>query len=161
MTPPLLTDGAFGSMDYDATTGQVYVPDRRHQHIAVLRPVELASSPPPAEPLRTIAVQGVPDAIAITGDGQLGFIALRGGNVAMLDVPVHQIVDTIYVGGTPHFIITGLYPPPPGTTLAQQPTAPPFPFWKTVLLGLLSAIFFLSLAGLFLVLRLFWKQRLR
>lgn len=30
-TPPLLTSGVFGLMDYDATTGEVYVPDHQHQ----------------------------------------------------------------------------------------------------------------------------------
>jgi len=58
----------------------------------------------------------VPQSIAITSDGQLGFIALAGGNVAMLDIPGKQIVNTIQVGGSPRFIITGLYPPLIGTT---------------------------------------------
>jgi hypothetical protein len=57
--------------------------------------------------------------VAITSDGQLGFIALSGGNVAMLDVPGKQIVNTLSVGGNPHFIITGLYPPLIGTTPQQ------------------------------------------
>ena len=34
----------------------------------------------------------------------------------MIDVPGKQIVDTIFVGGNPRFIITGLYPPVFGTT---------------------------------------------
>jgi hypothetical protein len=34
----------------------------------------------------------------------------------MLDIPGKQIVNTILVGGNPHFIITGLYPPLIGTT---------------------------------------------
>lgn len=28
----------------------------------------------------------------------------------MLDIPGHQEITTIHVGGRPHFIITGLYP---------------------------------------------------
>src|SRR5260370_450983 len=48
--------------------------------------------------------------------GQLGFIALAGGQVAMLDIPGKQIINTILVGGNPRFIITGLYPPLVGTT---------------------------------------------
>jgi len=37
----------------------------------------------------------------------------------MLDVPGKQIVNTFSVGGNPHFIITGLYPPLIGTTPQQ------------------------------------------
>jgi len=37
----------------------------------------------------------------------------------MLDVPSHQLINTIYVGGTPRFIITGLYPPLIGSTPQQ------------------------------------------
>ncbi|HEX3639826.1 MAG TPA: hypothetical protein VHV10_00905 [Ktedonobacteraceae bacterium] len=49
--------------------------------------------------------------VAITSDGQLAFVALEGGKVAMLDIPAHQITNTFDVGGNPHFIITGLNPP--------------------------------------------------
>lgn len=45
----------------------------------------------------------------------------------MIDVPGKQIVDTIFVGGNPHFIITGLYPPLVGTTPQQAST------WSTVI----------------------------
>lgn len=34
----------------------------------------------------------------------------------MLDIQGKQIVNTIFVGGNPQFIITGLYPPLVGTT---------------------------------------------
>ncbi len=34
----------------------------------------------------------------------------------MLDIPGKQIVNTIFVGGNPRFIITGLYPPLIGST---------------------------------------------
>ena len=37
----------------------------------------------------------------------------------MLDVPGRQIVNMIFVGGSPHFIITGLYPPLIGSTPQQ------------------------------------------
>jgi len=45
----------------------------------------------------------------------------------MVDIPGKQIVDTIFVGGNPHFIITGLYPPLVGTTPQQAST------WTTVI----------------------------
>jgi hypothetical protein len=34
----------------------------------------------------------------------------------MLDIPARGVITTIQVGGTPRFIITGLYPPALGTT---------------------------------------------
>ncbi|MBV9231804.1 MAG: hypothetical protein JOZ18_21020, partial [Chloroflexi bacterium] len=68
---------------------------------------------------RTIKLGVTPASVAITSDGQLGFVALSGGNVAMLDIPGRQIINTIPVGGDPHFIITGLYPPAIGTTPQQ------------------------------------------
>ncbi len=37
----------------------------------------------------------------------------------MLDIPGRQIFNTLYVGGNPHFIITGLYPPVLGTNPQQ------------------------------------------
>jgi len=37
----------------------------------------------------------------------------------MLDLPGRQLITTISVGGSPHFIITGLYPPAIGTTPQQ------------------------------------------
>jgi hypothetical protein len=45
----------------------------------------------------------------------------------MLDIPGKQIVNTITVGGNPHFIITGLYPPLVGTTPQQAS------IWGTVI----------------------------
>jgi len=44
---------------------------------------------------------------------------LSSRDVAMLDVPARQIANTIHVGGTPQFIITGIYPPVVGTTPQQ------------------------------------------
>ena len=116
---PLITGGTFGPMDYDAFTDEVYVPDSEHNQVDVLAPVTSASAPLPHEPDRVIHLGVAAESVAITSDGQLGFIALSGGNVAMLDVPGRQIVNTIFVGGTPRFIITGLYPPLIGSTPQQ------------------------------------------
>ncbi len=108
----LLKGGIFGPMDYDALTGEVYVPDEQHNVLDVLSPVDTSSTAIPKEPERVIHTDGTPEAVAITNDGLLGFVALHGGSVAMLDLIAHRLVYTVNVGGTPHFIITGLYPPP-------------------------------------------------
>ncbi len=114
----LITGGSYGPMDYDANTGEIYVPDRQHNQLVVLSPVN-AGFAPPHEPARTIELGVSPQSVAITSDGQLGFVALAGGNVAMLDIPGRQLINTFHVGGNPHFIITGLYPPAIGTTPQQ------------------------------------------
>ena len=116
----LLTGGVFGPMDYNELTGEVYVPDERHNLLAVLTPV-FAGSPLPREPNRVIHTGAPPQSVAITNDGLLGFIALRGGKVVMLDLLRRQIAYTDDVGGTPHFVITGLYPP---STPITPPKAP-------------------------------------
>ncbi len=116
LSPPLLSGGSFGPMDYNAFTSEVYIPDTQNKLIDVLSPIFPGTNKLPHEPGYTIHLGVVPQSIAITSDGQLGFIALEGGNVAMLDIPGKQIVDTILVGGNPRFIITGLYPPLIGTT---------------------------------------------
>jgi hypothetical protein len=108
----ILNGGIFGPMDYDALTGEVYVPDMQHQTLNVLSPVVIGVSTIPKEPERVILTQGIPESVAITSDGLLSFIALREGKVAMWDLIAHRLVYTVYVGGTPHFIVTGLYPPP-------------------------------------------------
>jgi hypothetical protein len=105
---PLIQGSQYGPMDFDETTGEVYV----------LAPVN-AGSTPPHQPSRTIELSAQPRSVAITSDGQIGFVALAGGNVAMLDVPGRQITNTFYVGGNPPFIITGMYPPVVGTTPQQ------------------------------------------
>jgi DNA-binding beta-propeller fold protein YncE len=115
---PLIHGSQYGPMDFDETTGEVYVPDVLHNRLDVLAPVN-AGSPPPHEPSRTIDLSTQPRSVAITSDGQLGFIALANGNVAMLDVPGRQITNTFSVGGAPTFIITGMYPPVVGTTPQQ------------------------------------------
>ena len=138
--PPLLTGGKFGPMDYDAYTDQVYVPDMLHKQVDVLAPVVSTTPPLPREPDHVISVGVTPQSVAITSDGQFGFIALEGGNIAMLDVPGKQIVNTIFVGGNPHFIITGLYPPVFGTTPQQVST------WSTVFTIAAYALVILLLA---------------
>jgi hypothetical protein len=115
---PLISGGTYGPMDYDANTGEVYVPDMQHDQIVVLTPVNVGFKLP-AEPNHIIKLGVSPQSVAITSDGQLGFVALSNGNVVMLDIPGRQIITTIFVGGTPHFIITGLYPPLVGTTPQQ------------------------------------------
>jgi len=114
--PPLLSGGRFGPMDYDAYTDQVYVPDMLNKQVDVLAPIVSSTPPYPHEPDHVIRVGVAPQSVAITSDGQIGFIALQGGNVALLDIPGRQIYNTIFVGGNPRFIITGLYPPVFGTT---------------------------------------------
>jgi len=116
LSTPILSGGSFGPMDYNAYTSEVYVPDIQKKLIDVLSPVNPGTRTFPHEPSYTIRLGVTPQSIAITSDGQLGFIALEGGNVAMLDIPGKQIVNTIFVGGNPRFIITGLYPPLIGTT---------------------------------------------
>lgn len=116
LSPPLFTGGSFGPMDYNAFTSEVYVPDMQKKQVDVLSPVNPGTKTLPHEPGYIIRLGVAPQSIAITSDGQLGFIALEGGQVAMLDIPGKQIVNTILVGGNPRFIITGLYPPLIGTT---------------------------------------------
>ncbi len=124
----LLTGGTFGPMDYDAVTGDIYVPDQQHNQMDVLSPVLDGSGLTPQEPEHIIRLSSSPQAIAITSDGQLGFVALSGGNsggnVDMLDIPGRSIVRTIPVGGRPHFIITGPYPPPGVPTPQLVATSP-------------------------------------
>lgn len=143
----LLSGGQFGPMDYDATTGEVYVPDGQHNLLDVLTPVTINTTVQPREPTRTLALSGSPQSIAITNDGQLGFVALSSGQVLMLDIPGRSVVTSIAVGGSPRFIITGLYPPvtsaPPPPT-GQQQTRVPFPLQ---LLGLTLLLVAVILAG--------------
>src|SRR5207247_8995895 len=115
--------GQFGPMDYDATTGEVYVPDRQHNQLDVLAPIVADTTVTQQEPVRIIPLSSSPQSVAITSDGQLGFVALSNGQVLMLDVPSRSIITSIGVGGTPHFIITGLYPPINITQSLPQPTA--------------------------------------
>lgn len=114
----LVSGGVYGAMDYDAITGEVYVPDRSKNELVVLTPIN-PGSPLPRQPSHTVKLSNPPQSVAITSDGQLGFAALANGNIEMVDIPGRQILQTISVGGSPTFIITGLYPPTLGTTPQQ------------------------------------------
>lgn len=140
VTPPLLSGASFGRMDYDGSTGEIYVPDLLHRQIDVLAPLVAGQRGRPPGAVRAIPVPGIPVAVAITSDGQLGFVALQGGNVARLDIPAHRLVNTVRVGGHPTFIITGLSPPPTtGTGTGPIPARGAFPIpppWAALLLAL-------------------------
>lgn len=136
----LLSGGQFGRMDFDETTGEVYVPDEQRHQLDVLTPVTVHTTGVPREPARILPVSGAPQSVAITNDGQLGFVALSDGQVVMLDIPGRTIITTITVGGTPHFIITGLYPSPatPGLSLPAPPSSSAhsaFPMFMGVMAG--------------------------
>lgn len=119
----LLRGGQFGTLDYDANTGEVYVPDEQHQQLDILTPVIAGTTVTAAEPERILHLRGSPQSVAITSDGQFGFVSLSNGQVAMLDIPGRSIVSSISVGGDPHFIITGLYPPANSPTSSSSQTA--------------------------------------
>ncbi len=118
----LLTGGAFGTMDYDALSSEVYVPDEQHNTLDVLSPINAGTATLPKEPNRVIRLDFQPAAVAITNDGLLGFVAERGGKVSMLDLLNRHIIYTVNVGGTLHFVTTGLYPPPVDTTPQKRPS---------------------------------------
>ena len=155
----LLKGGIFGPVDYDALTSEVYVPDEQHNVLDVLSPIDTGMIVLPKEPERVIHTGNPPESVAITNDGLLGFIAFRGGKIAMLDLIAHRFVYTVNVGGTPHFIITGLYPPPvletptPASNAisTQQPSVPQM-FWFIV--------FFVALVTIVVVtMILVWQLR--
>ena len=141
--------GTFGPMDFDAATEEVYVPDMQHKRIIVI--ASLLDEPPfPPEPELVIPLNSVPESIAITFDGQLGFIALARGKVAMLDIPGRSLVATLSVGGQPRFIISGSYPPAsvpvPQPTQQKQATAPDLPILAStgvLTIGVLLGAFWL------------------
>lgn len=118
-TAPLLSGGDFGPMDFDAFTGEIYVPDKKHNQLEVLTPMTYGINTVPPEPNHVIPMAVAPQSVAITSDGNFGFVALADGHVAMLDIPGKTLIKTISVGGNPRFIITGLYPP---TAAAAQQT---------------------------------------
>ncbi len=154
----LLGAGQFGPMDYDAATGEVYVPDRQRNQLDVLAPVTVNTTQTPLEPARVIHLNGSPQSVAITSDGQLCFVALSNGQVLMLDVPGRSIVTSIVVGGSPHFIITGLYPPVISPTSTPQQTVPSTssatPINSPFLIVLLVLVGILLLGMLWL----FWRR---
>src|SRR5258706_4171345 len=143
----LVRGGQFGPMDYNATTGEVYVPDRQHNQLDVLDPVTADTTVTQQEPARILRLNSSPQSVAITSDGQLGFVALSNGQVMMLDVPERSIVTSMPVGGTPHFIITGLYPPVINPTSTPQPTTTPPSSAK--LISFLLLIVSIVLAGVY------------
>ncbi|HJT54954.1 MAG TPA: YncE family protein [Ktedonobacteraceae bacterium] len=147
----LLSGGQFGSMDYNAITGEVYVPDQQHDQLDVLTPVTIGTTPIPHEPARVIHLSGSPQSVAITNDGQLGFVALSNGQVLMLDIPGRSTITSITVGGSPHFIITGLYPPATSSTTVPESTTTP----KSADLSMRFYLFMIVLAGI-LVLGICW-----
>lgn len=106
----LISGGSYSAMDFDENTGEIYVPDQKNHQLVVLEPINAGFSLP-TEPGRIIPLPAIPTSVAVTSDGQLAFVALQGGKVAMLDIPTHQIATTFDVGGNPRFIITGLNPP--------------------------------------------------
>lgn len=144
-TPPLLSGGDFGPMDFDAFTNEVYVPDRKHKTVDVLTPIYYGSSSIPHEPNHVISLGVSPQSVAITADGNLGFFALTGGNIAMFDIPGKQLSNTFFVGGTPRFIITGLYPPAVRNSAQNNANGSPIP---TSALLLVSIILLLLLVAL-------------
>lgn len=121
----LISGGQFGPMDYDAITGEVYVPDRQHNQLDVLLPVTAGTTVRQREPARVLRLSSSPQSVAISSDGQFGFVALSNGQVLMLDIPGRSNVTSIAVGGTPHFIILGLYPPVYSSPSTPQQAATP------------------------------------
>src|SRR5436305_1435951 len=105
---PLISGSKYGPMDYDAITGEIYVPDEQNQQLDVLTPWTPGTNSTPHEPNRIIHLNSSPQAVAVSSDGQLAFVALLGGKVAMLDVPGRIITNTFAVGGTAHLLITGI-----------------------------------------------------
>ncbi len=152
VSPPLLTGGKFGIMDYDAITLEVFVPDQQAKQIDVLSPFSIGAILPQQEPERVIHLNASPQAVAISSDGQLAFVALNGGEIAMLDIPAHRTIKTIPVGGAPHFIIIGLYPPP-GNIVPLKAAASPTNIILIVLLPILVA------TALLVVLLLLWRMQ--
>jgi len=134
-------------MDYDGLTGEVYVPDKKHNVLEVLTPIAPGMARLPKEPNRVIHTGVPPEAVAITNDGLLGFVALQGGKVAMYDLIGRHIVYTVAVGGAPHFIITGLYPPVLGTTPQEAST------WKTIINIAAGFILLVLIVGSILLIR--------
>jgi len=117
----LISGGSYGSMDFDENTGEVYVPDQKNNQLVVLAPF-YADSIWHQEARRSIPLEARPTSVAVTNDGQLAFVALENGMITMFDIPAHQIINTFDVGGNPHFIITGLNPPPLPPLLTTTPT---------------------------------------
>lgn len=114
----IIKGGAYGPMDFDELTGELYVPDHLQKQLLILSPVTIGFAHT-HEPARTIHFSTAPTSVAITSDGQLGFVTLQNGQVSMLDLPGKQNITTIPVKGAPDFVITGVYPPLAPTNLQE------------------------------------------
>ncbi len=159
----LLSGGQFGPMDYNAATGEVYVPDQQHNQLDVLTPVTATTAVMPQEPARVISLNSSPQSIAITSDGQFGFVALANGQVEMLDIPGRSTVTSITVGGKPRFIVTGLYPPGNSTSSSPQQTVTspaPTPDSNHVMLIIVMALVGVLLLGTLWFVWRYYQQRL-
>ncbi|MGZ6368662.1 MAG: hypothetical protein ACXWPS_22240, partial [Ktedonobacteraceae bacterium] len=73
--------------------------------------------------------------------------ALAEGKVVMMDVPGRNITNTITVGGTPLFIITGLYPPVLGTTPQEASR------WNTIIDIAAGVVLLVLIVGSILLIR--------
>jgi DNA-binding beta-propeller fold protein YncE len=160
VTPPLYQASSLGTMDYNAATGEIYVPDLQHRQIVVLSPITPGQSAQTGHIVQRLPMTAPPVSVAITSDGQLGFVALQDGHVAMLDVPGRRVITTLTVGGHPHFIITGLYPPVTTAAPPSAQTSSSFqaPWWRIPLLALFIVMFCFALAMLIYLLVL-WRKR--
>ena len=58
-----------------------------HNQLDVLAPIVAGTTVTQQEPARIIHLSNAPQSVAITSDGQLGFVALSNGQVLMLDIP--------------------------------------------------------------------------
>jgi DNA-binding beta-propeller fold protein YncE len=150
----LLSGGQYGQMDYNAITGEIYVPDHQHNLLDVLAPITASTVIMPHEPARQFTLSSTPQSVAITSDGQLGFVALASGQVLMLDIPGRSIITSINVTGVPRFIITGVYPPALATPAPAPSSAPAPSVTLLPLIGLLVLVC-AGLSGLFW---LFWRR---
>ena len=113
---PIFSGQQFRFMDYDATSGNIYVPDSAANVVNVLHPVNSGSQIPtklPAQPARPpYQLSGAPWSIAVTSDGSLGLVGQHdSGDVTILDVPGHSVLSKVHVGGAPQFVLAGPYPP--------------------------------------------------
>ncbi|HLQ10091.1 MAG TPA: hypothetical protein VK134_00710, partial [Ktedonobacteraceae bacterium] len=156
----LLTGGSFGTMDFDEISGEVYVPDAQHNLLDVLASLDESMTALPKEPNRVIHLGLPPISVAITNDGQLGFVALRGGKVAMIDLLERQVIYTVDVTGTPRFIITGLYPPAFMPTSLSTPSTQ-IPLQQGTGSSILPKIVFPALSIVILALVFFLARQIR
>lgn len=151
--PALLSGGVFGPMDFNVFTGEIYVPDQAHHVVDVLTPIYFGNRPP-HEPNHVIPLDDVPQSVAITADGNLGFFALKGGDVEIFDIPGKQSAGTLVVGGSPRFIITGLYPPPAGSPEPGNSSNPAPPTTTLIWLAVLALLLLTMIALVILLVRI-------